>query len=754
MPLAFVMPQPRTAPSNGARLVTTDGRDLPLTGTSLRAEAAGGIARTIVEQRFTNPHAEALTVTYSLPLPSDGAVSGFAFVIGGRRLQGEVHRRADARAEFERAVLEGRSAALLEQERSSLFTQEIGNIPPGETVVAEVVVDQPLRWLDEGAWEWRFPTVVAPRYLGEPGCVPDASLLAQDVAEGPIAARFTLACTVRDALAEGRTPESPSHAMTATREAASAAPYRTSAAADHARASSGAVTLAIPEGARLDRDVVVRWAVATPRAGLSLQVGRPAPHLPHGKVGYGLITIVPPRGPAGDGLRTARFNEQDGAAPPAGPRAGARPERLARDLVVLIDTSGSMEGEPLAQARRVTRALIDTLDERDHLEMVEFSSRATRFRPGPIAATAEARRDAGAWVDRLVVGGATNMVEGILEALRPLRPGAQRQVIAVTDGQIGFETEVLSAISAHLPAGSRLHMVGVGSAVNRSLTAPAARVGRGVEVIVGLGEDPERAVARLIARTDAPLVVDLEIEGPAVVERAPRRLPDLYAGAPALACVALRPEGGEIVVRGRTAGGPWEQRLTVDPIAGATGNQAVAALFGREAIEDRELALAAGGKRGALDAEIERLGLDFQLATRLTSWIAVTQEVTVDPAGGSRRERMPHELPHGMSAEGIGLRPGTGDAGLVALAGPVALSGPAAYPTAAPSAMPRTSLPEHAYAVRSRKSTLPAVVLIVLPLAFGIAYWFLRSFWPALLIAWGAAAAVLLVRALLRALLR
>lgn len=359
MPLALVMSTQERPLSTGARLVTTDGRDLPLTGTTLRADAAGGIARTVVEQRFTNPHAEALTVTYSLPLPADGAVSGFAFHIGGRRVLGEVQRRADAREHFERAILEGRSAAILEQDRSSLFTQEIGNIPPGETIVAEVTVDQPLRWLDEGAWEWRFPTVVAPRYLGAPAQVVDAERVAQDVAASPLHARFTLACTVRDALAEGRVPESPSHGMRVTTEGGSRATYRDSAGGDQARsANGGAVTLRIDEGARLDRDVVVRWMVATPRVGLSLQVARPAAHGPRDQSAYGLITIVPAR-------------------------ADARPPKVPRDLIVLLDTSGSMQGEPLAQAKRVTLALIDTLGPNDRLEMIEFSTRPKVWRKAP-----------------------------------------------------------------------------------------------------------------------------------------------------------------------------------------------------------------------------------------------------------------------------------------------------------------------------------------------------------------------------------
>ncbi len=155
--------------SAGARLVAVDGRGLPLRRVDIRGHAQGGLARITLEQRFQNPYPEPLRVTYQMPLPADAAVSGFAFRIGERRIVGEVDRVAAARERFEEALLEGRTAGLLEQDRSSLFTQELGNIPPGAEIIAELTVDQRLRWLEEGAWEWRFPTVVAPRYLGGPG---------------------------------------------------------------------------------------------------------------------------------------------------------------------------------------------------------------------------------------------------------------------------------------------------------------------------------------------------------------------------------------------------------------------------------------------------------------------------------------------------------------------------------------------------------------------------------------------------------
>ena len=155
--------------SSGGRLVTADGRALPLIGASLAADAKGGIVRITLEQTFRNPHHEPLRVTYSLPLPADGAVSGFAFRIGEERVVGQVDTKRQARQRFEDAILEGRTAAILDQERSSLFTQEVGNVPPRTQVVCEVQIDQKLTWLPDGAWEWRFPTVVAPRYLGAPG---------------------------------------------------------------------------------------------------------------------------------------------------------------------------------------------------------------------------------------------------------------------------------------------------------------------------------------------------------------------------------------------------------------------------------------------------------------------------------------------------------------------------------------------------------------------------------------------------------
>ena len=596
--------------SAGGRLVTADGRTLALRGAVLRADARGGIARVVLEQRFENAFAEPLAVTYQMPLPADGAVSGYAFTVGERRIVGEVDRRQAARERFEEAIASGRTAALVEEERSSLFTQQIGNIPPGATV-------------DRGAHD-RSEARVARR-----GRVGVALSHGGDAALSRRRARARRRARQRRGgrRAAGRARATVARHPRSPRRGAA----RRVAVACARVGGDGVVALADDGGTRLDRDLVVRWPVAAAAPGASVDVGRPADGKPHAAVAYGLVTLVPPA--RGLALRA-----------------------VARDLCLLVDTSGSMAGEPLAQACRVMEALVDTLGDDDTLEMIEFSNAPRRWKRKPARMAAAERQAARAWLRQLRAGGSTEMRAALMEALAPLRAESQRQIVLVSDGAIGFEQEIVADVLAKLPRASRLHTVGVGSAVNRSLTEPAARAGRGVEVVIGLGEDPERAARRICARTAAPLVVELTLEGPALVEHAPARLPDLFAGAPALCAVALRPGGGELVARGRTPDGEWRQRLTIAPIDAGSGTGAVVALFGREKVADLEMRRGAGEAAETIDRAVERLGLDFQIATRLTSWVAVADEPAVDPKAPTRKQRIPQELPFGVSVDGLGLR--------------------------------------------------------------------------------------------------
>jgi Ca-activated chloride channel family protein len=359
-----------------------------------------------------------------------------------------------------------------------------------------------------------------------------------------------------------------------------------------------------------------------------LDLGRPAGD----HEAYGLLTLTPPE---------------------PGRQRAAR-----RDLILLLDTSGSMDGDPLRQLKRTALALIDSLSDRDTLEMIEFSSSARRWNRAAKEASSSVKRDARSWVSGLRAGGGTEMVSGMLEALAPLTERSQRQVVLMTDGYIGQERDVITQVMHRLPRGScRVHVVGVGSSVNRTLTAGVARAGAGVELILAPGEDAERLVSGLLARTASPLVTHVEVRGDALVANAPAYLPDLYAGSPALISLQLHASGGSLTVSGHTADGPWSERITVPPCGEGQGTVALAKLFARETVEDLELAHATTlTDHAAIDREIERLGLRYQIATRLTTWVAVSQEQTVDPSRPSRHEVVAHEVPQGTSVAGMGLR--------------------------------------------------------------------------------------------------
>jgi len=563
-----------------------------------------------VRHRFVNDRSDPLQVTYQLPLPADAAVGGYTFSVGDRRIVGEVDRRESARQRFEDAVLEGQSAALLEQDRSAIFTQEIGNIPARAEVESEIVLDQRLRWLEDGQWEWRFPTIVAPRYLGAEGRVDDAKRVAVDVSESGLPVRATLMMRVLDGLTGG-SPTSPTHRIV-------------SRSADRALE----VSLADEAGVALDRDIAVRWSVAAAEPGVTMDLYRPPGRSAMGNCAFGLLTVTPPAL----------------LAPPRG---------RARDLIVLFDTSGSMSGAPLKAAKEVVLAIISALRPTDRLELIEFSNTPRLWQEHPAAADDKCRAAAAAWVKSLGAGGGTEMQTGLRAALKPLRPDAPRQVVLVTDGLVGFEKEVIGLVRRATPKGCRVHVVGIGSAPNRSLTAALARAGGGGEFIIGLDEPAQEAAARVVARVSTPLIENIRVRGDALLESANVVPPDLMSGAPTMLPLRLRPQGGTLTLEGVTNEEPWIRTVIVPPVEPGAGSAAAARVFGREKVEELEMKAAAGAE---VDRKIERTGLDFQIATRMTSWIAVSEEPTVDPREAVRRERIPQSLPYGLSSEGLGLR--------------------------------------------------------------------------------------------------
>lgn len=657
-----------------AALVATDGRTYPLERAHVEGRAEGGLALTTLRQRFRNPWSEALEVEYTLPLPADGAVLAYVVKVGERRIVGEIQTREVAEKAYLDALYQGRTAGLLEQDRADTFQQRLGNIPGGTPVEVEIRVLHPLAFLpgdgvrdadepglprleerDPGAgsgwrrgvprgvsrWEYRFPTVVGVRYMGAPGRVPDAQGLDPDRAEGGVPARLTLDLQLVDAPAAAGVA-SPSHPLRVVEEdgAENGGPVGNGGAVGGAergdlvggrpmpkeRDGKRGVRVALAEGAPLDRDLVIRWEAPAPEVGVRVVEGGGL----EGDGGrYALVTVLPPGEPA------ATFR---------------------RDLTILLDTSGSMHGSPLALAKRVVGSLLETLEPGDRFELLAFGTHVQDLSGGIRKVSGSAVPEVLARLAAVYADGGTEMRSAVERALRPLRRNAQRQVVLVTDGYIGFEGEVVAEAMARLPEGVRFHAVGVGAAPNRTLTGGLARAGRGVELFAQDESTADEAARRLAAATSRPILTGLVVEGDAVRAVAPARPRDVLAGQPVVLTVELTPAGGRLEVRGVLAGeGAWRRGVSVPGARVATTSLPLGALHGRELVADLELKEAAGAPRAAIDRQIEAVALRHRIVSRRTSLVAVAEEPSVDPRHPRRRQRLVVELPAGVSAEGVGL---------------------------------------------------------------------------------------------------
>jgi Ca-activated chloride channel family protein len=601
-------------------LVSVDGRTYPLRSALIRGRAEGGLAQTTLVQEFHNPHAEPLEVLYTMPLPADGAVLGYTVRMGERVIRGEIQPREKAEAAYREALYSGRSAGLLEQDRADTFHQRLGNVPPHTDVQVEIDVLHPLAFLaavdDTGPlWEYRFPTVVSVRYQGAPGRVPDSKRLDVDRVDaetGEIPTRFDANLTVADDVVTRGGVASPSHEIRCI-------------------ANAIGVCVTLSEDARLDRDLVLRWAASVDEVGVRLTEGG---GLPGDDGRYALLTITPPKMPA------VSFH---------------------RDLTVLLDASGSMSGEPIETAKRIVAGLLESLEPEDRFEVLAFASKTRALTRGLEGASAKAVKKAIGEVQGLHADGGTEMVSAFEKALESLRRDSQRQIVLVTDGQIGFEDELLAKLGKSLPSGVRVHAIGIGSAVNRTLTMMVSRAGRGTELIAAdLGTAAE-TVRRIRTATVRPILTEVHLGGSALAGVAPRNPRDVFAGQPLVMAAELMPGGGTIEVSARLAGSKdaWVWRTEVNPAASAGAVAAtllpIGALYGRESITDLEACPMGAGNPATLEARIEALGMRHRITSRATSLVAIAEEPSVDPLAPRRREKLAVELPAGVSVAGVGL---------------------------------------------------------------------------------------------------
>ncbi|MEU0881413.1 VIT domain-containing protein [Lentzea sp. NPDC005914] len=605
----------------GVGALRTERGNLPLERLDVRATITGLVGRVVLTTGFVNTYDTALEATYVFPLPDRAAVTGMKMTAGDRTVEAELQERAQARQTYDDAIAAGRQASIVEEERPDVFTMRVGNIPAGERVTVELSLVGPLVF-EDGAGTFRFPLVVAPRYVpGTPlpgpsvgdgyafdtDVVPDASRITPPVLLPgfPNPVRLSIGVEIDPAGLELGEVRSSLHTVV----------------------SEGNTVTVVP-GERLDRDFVLRLAYA---GNSSAAVCVPDADSDEGTY---QLTVLPP------GLETP-----------------VRP----RDVVLLLDRSGSMSGWKMVAARRAAARIVDTLTADDTFAVLTFDDRVERpdLGTGLVAATDRHRFRAVEHLAAVQARGGTEMFEPLREGLTLLADASEERdpvLVLVTDGQVGNEDQLLRDIAPVINR-TRVHAVGIDTAVNAGFLGRLAAAGAGRCELVESEDRLDEAMTHIQRRIGAPIITDVVVSPESSLPKPPSAI---YPGVPLVVFGRYTEVPDTFIVRGRTRdGAEWHETVAVQRHT----ESAVRAQWARAALRDLEDRYATGDR--AVEPEIVRTSLRFGVLCRFTAFVAVDEKVVSD--GTVHRVVQPVEQPAGwqmpapqfpMQAGGYGGAPG------------------------------------------------------------------------------------------------
>jgi Ca-activated chloride channel family protein len=627
------VPVPSKTPKLGGLYVQSpEGNQLifPLKHTEVQAKVTGNVSRVEVTQTFENPFTTTLEAVYIFPLPDEAAVDDMEIRLGDRIIKGNIKKRQEAVAIYEQAKQQGRTAGLLEQERDNIFTQSLANIKPGEQIDVIIRYTESLKF-EGGNYEFVFPMVVGPRYI--PGTtidentvgggsapapmtlnrdtdlVPDASRLNAPILPPATRSRHDIGVTLEiDAGVEIQDVRSPSHQIQIERQG-----YRM-----RVKLAGGDT---IP-----NKDLILRYQVAGDRTQTTVLSQA------DDRGGHFAVYLIP--------------------------AIEYRPEQFVpKDVVFLIDTSGSQGGAPLMKCQELMRRFINGLNPHDTFAIMDFSDTTRQLSPVPLTNTPQNRTQAMNYINRLNAGGGTQMLRGIRAVLNfpEVDPGRLRSIVLLTDGYIGNENQILAEVQRHLKLGNRLHSFGTGSSVNRFLLNRIAEIGRGVARIIRHDEPTDEVAEQFFRQINNPVLSNIQLcwhgegESPTIYPATP---PDLFAEQP-LVLFGRKSDrrAGMLQVSGTVAGGHRYQQ-TFDLNFEQTGNPAIAQLWGRARIKDLMNQMVRGETKVGVDA-VTDTALTYQLLSQYTAFVAVSDEVRVNRKEHSISVQVPVEMPEGVSYEGI-----------------------------------------------------------------------------------------------------
>jgi Ca-activated chloride channel family protein len=642
--------------TQGALRVKTDQGgvvECPLKHTDVKAVISGFIARVTVTQTFSNPYNEKIEAVYVFPLPHTAAVDDMTMEIGERKIVGVIKRRAEARAIYEQAVAAGMTASLLEQERPNIFTQSVGNIKPGQDINIVISYVDVLKY-DMGTYEFHFPMVVGPRYI--PG--------------GPISSKPVIPPELQGKVGETR--------ETAVNPAAGNKPSGTgwSADTDRVKDASRITPPVLKPGFRTGHDISLS---------VQLDAGVPVHDIQFPNHGVKMERIDQARAAAvlsdQDSIPNKDFTMKYtvvGAEPTMATLAHMRgagdgyfmlmiqprlddslPKAPPREIVFLIDVSGSMSGEPTEKVKQTMREFFKRSKKNDTIQVITFAGSASKLFDKPVTATADNVKRALNFTDGIRGGGGTEMLKGIKMTLEePPDPERVRIVVMLTDGFIGNEAEIIKEVGERAGDQVRFWCLGIGSSPNRFLLDGVAKQGGGMSDVIELNTDPSELVGRIVERIHRAQLAKIQIDwaGLPVLDTYPRRIPELWAGRPVIVFGRYR-HGSNAMIRvsGVAEGKPISYTLPVGLPAVAMEHDVLAQVWARRKIEDLSEQMYYGDDPEVVE-EITALALDYRLMSQYTSFVAVDESERgqlTEPARPPRRMLVPVPLPAGVSYEGV-----------------------------------------------------------------------------------------------------
>jgi len=621
--------QAGTPPGAGSlQVLSKDGAVIslcPLKHTEVRGRISGFVARVTVTQLFENPAKEKIEGVYTFPLPPDAAVDDLTIKVGDRIVRGVIKKREEAREIYEQAKRTGHVAALLDQERPNIFSQAVANILPGESVSVTISYVELLRY-EDGAYEFVFPMVVGPRYISGRPIGKQGGGWAPDTNKVPDASKITPPVAVPGT----RT----GHDISLELAIDAGVPIEGLSSKSHKiEVEHTGVHSAIARLANLDeipnKDFILKYNVAGREIDDAILLTPEA----KSEGGYFTLILQPP----------ARIADSD-VAP--------------KELVFVLDTSGSMSGFPIEKAKELIRHALDDLRPGDTFNLITFAGDTRILFPEPVFPTAQNIEIAKRFLDGRSGGGGTEMMKAIRASLAPSDAQDHVRIVCfATDGYVGNDMEIIGEVQKHPNA--RVFAFGIGTSVNRFLLDGMARAGRGAVDYVTLAEKADESSKRFYERVHSPLLTDVSVEwnGLAVEDVYPRQIPDLFSGAPIIVSGRFRGSAaGTLTIRGKRAGSPYVRDVAVDFSKASPEHDALAGFWARRRIDDLMSqdwnGLQNAQPKPEVQQQITQLGLDFNLMTQFTSFVAVEERV-ITTDGKPRTVQVPVEMPEGVRYEGV-----------------------------------------------------------------------------------------------------